>query len=182
MSSKNSENASEYNFKIYQLTKNLAEKYLEDIISALDLIPEVDPHTPEDVLSENSRGRILHAKWDHSLIVLTTDGAFAGLLIGYERESEENEQYPSHSIYISGLAVSKNFQGKGLGKFILQIWIDQCKEKGFLELNGKLRLSVQTNKEDWNRHVQKLYESFGFKKIAEKQYGNRIDNVYSLDL
>ena len=78
--------------------------------------------------------------------------------------------------------MSKNFQGKGLGKFILQIWIDQCKEKGFLELNGKLRLSVQTNKEDWNRHVQKLYESFGFKKISEKQYGNRSDNVYSLDL
>lgn len=171
-----------HNFKVYQLTKNLAEKYLEDIISALDLIPEVDPHTPEDVLSENSRGRILHAKWDHSLIVLTTDGAFAGLLIGYERESEENEQYPSHSIYISGLAVSKNFQGKGLGKFILQTWINQCKEERFIELDGKLRLSVQTNKESWNIHVQKLYESFGFKKISEKQYGNRSDNVYSLDL
>lgn len=169
-------------FKIHQLTRTLAEKYLEDIISALDLIPEVDPHTQDDVLFENSRGRILHAKWDHSLVALTEHDAFAGIIIGYERESEENEQYPSHCVYISGLAVCKNFQGKGLGKFILQTWIDQCKEKGFLELNGKLRLTVQTNKEDWNRHVKKLYESFGFKKIAEKKYGNRIDNVYSLEL
>ena len=169
-------------FKIHQLTRTLAEKYLEDIISALDLIPEVDPHTPEDVLSENSRGRILHSKWDHSLIALTTDNTFAGIIIGYERESEKNEQYPSHSIYISGFAVSKNFQEKGLGKFMLQTWIDQCREKGFVELSGELRLAVQTNKEGWNRHVQKLYESFGFKKIAEKQYGNRIDNVYSLEL
>ena len=179
---KSSKITSVHNFKIHQLTKALAEKYLEDIISTLDLIPKVDPHTPEDVLSENSRGRILHAKWNHSLIALTKDDKFAGIIIGYERASEKNEQYPSHCIYISGLAVSKNFQGEGLGKLIVQTWIDNCKEEGFIELDGKLRLAVQTNKEDWNRHVQKIYESFGFKKISEKQYGNRSDNVYSLDL
>lgn len=168
--------------KIYQLTKKLAEKYLEDIISALDLIPQVDKHTSEDVLPENSGNRVLHAKWKHSLIALDNNDNFAGILIGYERESEGNEQYPSNCIYISSIAVSENFQKRGLGKFLIKTWIDQCKEEGFLELSGKVRLGVQTNKEEWNKHVQGLYESFGFRKIAEKTYGNRTDNVYSLDL
>lgn len=51
---------------------------------------------------------------------------------------------------------------------------------GYKELKGAVHFSVQTNKEDWNKHVQKLYEFAGFKKIAEKQYENRTDNVYFL--
>lgn len=169
-------------FKIYKLTKNVAEKYLEDIVDALDLIPQVDKYTSDIVLSENKGDRILHAKWEHSLIALTDQNEFAGIVFGYEREKEGNNMYPENSIYLSDLAVSKNYQRKGLGKFLVHQWLEFNKKKGFLELAGPLKFSVQTNKEDWNAHVQRLYELLGFKKIAEKSYNNRVDNVYFLSL
>lgn len=169
-------------FKIFRLSKTLATKYLNEILAALDLIPEVDKHTPDDILQQKNDSRIFHAKWDHSLIVLHKNGGFAGIIMGYEREKEKNNQYPQNSIYINGLSITQEFQNQGIGKFLIKTWIDWNKKKGFLVLDGPLRFSVQTNKEKWNIHVQNLYESFGFKKIGEKKYGNRIDNVYILDL
>ena len=169
-------------FQIYSLIKDLAEKYVDDIIAALNLIPEIDKHNINDVLSEKKGERILHAKWKHSLIVLTADGEFVGVIIGYEREKEDNNQYPENSIYLNDLAVNGKFQKRGVGKFLTMVWLDWNKKIGFIELTGKLRFSVQTNKQDWNSHVQKLYEAVGFKKIAEKNYNNRTDNVYSLNI
>ncbi len=168
-------------FTIVPLTKQLAEKYAAPICSALDQIPQVDPHTPEQLLSESKGERVFHNKWDHSLIAFSGNN-FAGLIVGYEREQEGNEQYPFNSIYVSDFAVSKNYQKKGLGKFLIESWINYNKEKGFLKLQDTLKFSLQTNSADWNSHVQKLYESFGFKKIATKVYDNRVDNVYFLEI
>lgn len=158
----------------------LAKKYHDEICKALDLIPEVEPHTLEHLLMEHKGERILHKKWDHSFILLDGD-QFVGIAIGYEREAEGNDQFPKHSLYMNDLAISENYQKQGLGKFLLKLWLEKNTQIGFLELDGALRFSVQTNSADWNSHVQKLYESFGFKKIAEKEYDNRTDNVYVLE-
>src|SRR5690606_18131351 len=120
-----------------------------------------------------------HKKWEHGLIALA-DNDFAGLIVGYEREAESNNQYPENSIYVSDFAVDSKYQKKGLGKFLVETWLSYNQDKGFLELDGKLRFSLQTNSADWNNHVQNLYESYGFRKIATKQYDNRTDNVYFL--
>lgn len=167
-------------FEIYPLTKELAIKCMHSILASLDLIPMVDKHNEDDVLLEKSGERIFHAKWEHSLIALTSNGDFAGIIIGYEREKEKNLQYPNNSIYISGFATANAYQKKGLGKFLIKTWLEHNGKKGFLELEGSLKFTVQTNNAEWNNHVQKLYESFGFKKTSEKSYGNRTDNVYSL--
>lgn len=81
---------------------------------------------------------------------------------------------------MSEIAVSNKFQKRGLGKYLIQLWLEYNKIIGFVELNGILKFCVQTNKAEWNKHVQKLYESYGFKKVAEKQYNNRTDNIYNL--
>jgi ribosomal protein S18 acetylase RimI-like enzyme len=167
-------------FSIYKLTYELAQKYVADICTALDLIPEVDRHNPEQILASKKGDRVLYSKWQHSLIALTEQGEFAGVVIGYERKSEGNEQYPENCIYLNDLAVAANYQKKGLGKFIVQSWLDFNTKTGFLDLDGQLRFCVQTNSSDWNVHVQRLYESFGFTKISSKLYGNREDNVYVL--
>lgn len=169
-------------FNIYPLTKELAKEHMQGILEALDLIPMVDKHNEDDVLLEKTGERVFHAKWEHSLIALTLNGDYAGVIIGYEREKEENLQYPENSIYISSFAISNRHQKKGLGKFLCATWLEYNKKKGFLELEGKLKFTVQTNKAEWNSYVQRIYESLGFKKTAEKKYENRTDNIYSLNL
>lgn len=174
--------ASYHEFHLERLTKMLAEKYAEDIVTALDQIPMTDSHTKDKLLADKKGDRILYAKWEHSLIALDDKNSFAGIIVGYERKSEGNEQYPYNSIYLNDLAVGVNFQKRGLGRVLVNEWLKFNKKVGFKELDGSLRFSIQTNKADWNLHVQKLYESVGFKKIAEKAYDNRIDNVYFLDI
>jgi ribosomal protein S18 acetylase RimI-like enzyme len=169
-------------FKIYPLTRALADKYALPIISSLNQIPLTDTHSKEKLLSDIKGERKLYAKWDHSLIALTEANIFAGVIIGYERKKEQNSLYDKNCIYLNDFAVSSDFQKKGLGKALTNTWIEDTQNKGFMKLDGKLRLAVQTNKAKWNSHVQRLYESSGFKKIGEKGYENRTDNVYFLDL
>ncbi|MEK7572214.1 MAG: GNAT family N-acetyltransferase [Patescibacteria group bacterium] len=167
-------------YRLYPLTEALARRYAEDICASQDQIPLVEKHTLDQLLAVSNDKRVFHKKWDHSLIALTTTGAYAGIIIGYEREKENNERYPYNSIYVGSFAVAQKHQKKGLGKALLQAWLGYNKQKGFLALDGKLRFSLQTNSAAWNKHIQALYESFGFKKIATKTYDNRVDNVYFL--
>lgn len=168
-------------FGIYMLDEDLANAYVSEIVASLDLIPKVDCHTDEDVIGVKKGERILHAKWEHSFIALQNK-EFAGIIIGYEREKENNTQYPENCIYLSDLAVAQRFQNNGLGKFLSRFWLDWNKKVGFLKLSGRLKFCVQTNKEEWNNHVQKMYESLGFVKVSEKHYGNRTDNIYALNV
>ncbi len=168
-------------FNIFPLTAKIAEKYVSEICDALNQIPLVDPHTSDQILATSKPERTFHAKWEHSLIALDQNKEFAGVLMSYEREAEGNEQYPDNSIYLSDFAIASKHQKKGLGKFMIQSWLKRSSEIGFTKLKGPLHFSIQTNNADWNQHVQKLYETFGFKKIATKIYGNREDNVYRLD-
>jgi ribosomal protein S18 acetylase RimI-like enzyme len=165
-------------FTIFELTPVLVEKYSEEMCAALDQIPLVEPHTKEYLLSDTKGDRVLYAKWQHSLIALDNEDKFAGLIIGYERKSEGNEQYPENSIYLSDFATAATHQKKGLGKYLLKTWLEFNTEKGFLELDDELKFSVQTNAAEWNAHVQGLYESFGFIEIARKKYDNREDGVF----
>lgn len=167
-------------YQIFLLTPVLAQKYMSEICRSLDQIPSVEKHNASLILSLKKGERNLWKKWEHSCIALTQDSRYVGVLIGYEREAEGNEQYPVPSLYLSDLAIDSEFQRKGLGKLLVKVWLEHNREVGFLQLKGELVFSVQTNSDISNAHVQKLYESFGFQKTSEKMYDNRKDNVYFL--
>lgn len=169
-------------FKIYLLTKELAQEYADKIVEIIDQIPLAEPHSKEQLLSGFKGERKLHEKWKHSLIVFSENQKVAGVLIASEREKEDNDLYPVNCIYMNSFAVSPSFQKQGLGKFLLLTCLEYNKTKGFLELDGKLRFAVQTNSAEWNRHVQELYEELGFKKAGIKTYDNRVDYVYRLEV
>lgn len=158
---------SAYNF--YPLTQEIAHKYSREILHALDQIPQVEKHTHEQLMADKKEERILYSKWRHSTIALTHDHECAGIAIGYERAKENNEHYPEHCIYLSDFAVAEKYQRQGLGKALLKEWTHYNMKIGFLDLVGPLRFAVQTNAASWNRHVQALYESVGFKKIASNR-------------
>ncbi|WP_051654714.1 ribosomal protein S18-alanine N-acetyltransferase [Persephonella sp. IF05-L8] len=55
---------------------------------------------------------------------------------------------------ISMIAVKKEFQGKGVGKYVMSWFIDLCKQKGI----NNIWLEVSQN----NKKAIRFYESFGF--------------------
>jgi GNAT superfamily N-acetyltransferase len=167
-------------YRIFKLSAELAEVYVIQIGEALDLIPLVATHTPEVILATQDEAHEFHGKWEHSLIALDEHGEFVGVIMGYERESEGSPQYPHASIYMSDFAVAKSHQKQGLGKWMIDSWLDYNTKWGFRVLKGPLQFSVQINSAVWNRHVQTLYESFGFTKRSTKNYPNRNDIVYEL--
>lgn len=129
------------------------------------------------MLAKSKDNSFFYEKWQHSLIALKgTD--FVGVAIGSERKAEPDNHRPHDSIYVHGFAVVPEYQKQGLGKFLMQKWIDYNLAQGMLVLNSPLRLTLQTNSADWNIHVRRLYEQLGFKKIDLKPYDNRVDIVY----
>lgn len=162
-------------YTLGKLDRQTAEKYAKDLARLADQIPLV-PYREEEILAESKGERKFFGKWEHSLVVF--DGSKPiGLVIGYERQSEGNEQYPENTLYVSELAVDKEYQRRGIARQLLKSFFDYNTQLGFKHLEGDLNFSVQTNSADWNRHVQNLYASFGFAQRATKQYPNRVDVI-----
>ncbi|MFA5051991.1 MAG: GNAT family N-acetyltransferase [Patescibacteria group bacterium] len=163
-------------YDVYKLNKKTAIAHAKTIARLADSIPLVN-YTEKKILAESKLSRIFHGKWEHSLVVFDQDKPIA-VIIGYEREKENNDQYPQNSIYISELAVDENYQRQGLARELVKMFLDF--NKSFLHIDGDLQFSIQTNSADWNQHVINLYKSFGFKQIAAKKYDNRTDVVLKL--
>ncbi len=170
------EEFSKYTLKT--LDKKTAEKYSNDIAVLVGEIPLVK-YTPEEIVAESKDDRVFYGKWDHSLILLDEDKPIA-VVVSYERKSEGSSQYPNNTLYISELAVDRSYQKKGMAKNILNSFFQLNNKLGFKYLDGDLNYSVQTNIAEWNKHVQRLYESFGFKQRSTKQYDNRTDVVLGM--
>lgn len=169
---------SQYIFHIVSLSFERAQEFGNKIVKALDQIPQTEPHSLETLLSTHKDGRVFYAKWEHSYLALDSNDQFAGVIIGYERKHEDNDLYPTNTLYISSLAVAQQYQRQGLAKQLLTHWIECGMKTGFIALTGPLEFRAQTNSALWNIHVQKLYESVGFTKVGQKEYPNRIDEVY----
>jgi ribosomal protein S18 acetylase RimI-like enzyme len=114
------------------------------------------------------------------LLVLDKDVPIA-VIIGYERQSEENEQYPHNTLYIAEIATLSIYQHQGIGSRLLKFFLRYNRGLGLKYLKGALSFSVQTNAARWNEHVQHLYTSVGFIKRSIKTYPNRVDNIYGLE-
>jgi len=165
-----------YHYPVFLLSRDIAKKYAKDIARLVNTIPLVQ-YSEKEVLAEAKEDREFYSKWKHSLVVFD-DKKPIGVIIGYERKSEDNNQYSLNSLYISELAISEQLRNKGIARQLIKLFLDNNKK--FFTLDGDVVYSIQTNSADWNQHVIKLYESFGFKKIAEKQYENRKDVILYL--
>lgn len=164
------------NYPVYKLDEKLATRYSRKISALANLIPLVD-YNEEDILAQSKDKRIFYGKWEHSLIVFDNKKPIA-ILISYERKNEDNSQYPDNSIYISELAVAKDYQNKGIAKKLLGLFFKL--NDNFLHLEGSLLFTVQTNSAPWNKSVINLYKSLGFKEFSTKEYSNRTDVILRL--
>lgn len=165
------------NYKLEILSKNICKSKIEEILNILKLIPNSN-YKREEILAENKEERILYGKWEHSLVILN-DKEIVGILIGYEREKEKSGLYLENSFYINEIAVSKKYKGQGLGRKLLETFIEKTEK--FKYLDGKIKIRIQTTNSIENRKVISLYESLGFKKIGVKQYPNKEDIVMEIE-
>ena len=94
-------------------------------------------------------------------------GLFKGLkLIGelramYQSE-EEDKVIPGKRAYLYAFRIHKNYQGKGLGKYLASQVIDRLTEKGYSELT----IGV----EDDNERAIHIYKQFGFDELVARKY------------
>lgn len=167
--------------RVVTLSPNLVKVHSQEIIESLDQIPLTNPHSLAGLLAMEKPERSFLEKWQHSLIAFDEQDRYIGIAIGYERASEENELYPAHSIYLNDFAIHSDFQQQGFGRKLLLEFLAQNRRVGFLVLTGDVVFSVQTNAAAFNIHVQRLYESVGFKPITQKVYENRVDMVCWLE-
>lgn len=166
-------------FSLRTLTKQVANKYATELATLADLIPQVS-YTEKEILAESKGKRVFYGKWDHSLVLFDENKPIA-VLIAYERMGEGNDQYPQNTIYLSELAVDKNYQENGIARNLLKNFLSHNNKVGLKHLEGELNYSIQTNSADWNKHVQDLYKSFGFTQRATKNYNDRTDVILGLE-
>lgn len=162
-------------FSVLELEKRIAEEHASELVKMLNQIRGVN-YTQEIVTSNQTLVGVCHEKWNHSLVVLDERRSI-GVVMGYEREAEGNEQYPENTLYIGELAVMEDYQRRGIGRALLRTFLDYNKRKGFLCLTGDFNFSIQTNSAPWNQHVQNLYKFFGFSVRTTVDYPNRTDFV-----
>lgn len=165
-------------YPILPLTKDLADKFKHQIVEIWNLIP-LSKHQPDDILQEGDGEKVYLGKWEHSLIVLDQDqNEVVAFIVGYERPAEANLEYPKPSLHLKSLGVAKKYQQHGIGRKLVDTWLKFNSDIGYKHLPGELQFSTQTNGADFNQHVQRFYESFGFQKTAEKDYPNKHDFIY----
>ncbi len=85
----------------------------------------------------------------------------------------ENETMPGE-LYIDTISVYPDFQGKGIGKKLLQAIQIQAKQEG----HKKIGLLVDVD----NPNAKKLYTALGYKSAGFKQLGTGIYEHLQLDL
>lgn len=164
------------NYLVYVLDKETAIAHTQTITNLADTIPLVN-YSEEEVLADSKPGRIYHGKWKHSLLVFDQEKPIA-IVISYERDKENNDQYPENCLYVSELAVDEKYRGQGIAKALIRLFLKHNKK--FLHLSGRPVYKIQTNSAPWNQYVIDLYKSFGFQEVGEKQYENRKDVILEL--
>lgn len=164
-------------YKVFLLSKELCIEKIEEIVNLLKLIPYSN-YTKDDILAEKKEDRVLYGKWEHSLIMMDSD-EIVGILIGYEREKEENDLYGDNCFYINEIAVSRKYKGKELGKYLLNYFIESVKEYKYLK--GEIKIRIQTTNSKENKKVIELYERVGFKKVGIKKYLLKEDIVLEIN-
>lgn len=163
-------------FSLYILDKETAEKYKNEILSLLQLIPKSD-YKIYDIVREKKEERVFYGKWKHSLILFDKDKVI-GVLIAYEREKEENNLYSENSFYINETAVHKDYQGYGIGKYLIGYFLENTKD--FICLSGEKIFKIQTEDSIENIKVINFYKSFGFSETGKKKYPEKYDLVMEL--
>lgn len=89
-------------------------------------------------------------------------------------ESEDERAVKGQRAYLSAFRVHEEYQGRGLGKELMQFVIDRLTEDGYAELT----IGV----EDDNERAKHMYERFGFTRLIARKYEEYQGDGYEFGL
>ncbi len=155
---------------VHALSEPEARQHSSRLVELANLIPKVGYSADGLLQDRRSDGREMKNRWHHTY-VLTENDEIVGMIIGYERAAEENDQYPTLSLYMSELAVDSEKRKQGYATMLIKRYLTDAARAGIENY------TLQTNAAEWNEPVRKFYERFGFRVDGTKTYQNRTDVI-----
>jgi ribosomal protein S18 acetylase RimI-like enzyme len=112
------------------------------------------PDTPWDPFGNLERLKAIPLE---GLLIAEVDGAYAGFLYWFIGENPWFDSETKRFAYITEVHIVEKYQGKGIGKTLLQHALTQLKEK-------PVRVYISTTES--NRVARHLYENAGFRQFS----------------
>lgn len=136
----------------------------EEFIKLKDLFPG-----NEELWIKYSKQRL--KQFDNKEIdvyVIEDTNEFIGeLTVNYISHDLLSETIPNIRVYFEAFRIDKKYQGKGLGKKLIEYTINDLKEKGFKEFT----IGVEED----NERAKHIYFKYGFTKAIDYGKGDEFD-------
>ena len=124
----------------------------------LFLLGELFEYNDLNEMIQNNSPKIESGEID--IFVLYFDGALVGELRVMYSNTDERFAQRGKRAYLYAFRIHKDFQNKGLGKYLLKYVVEKLTNKGCFELTVGV--------EDDNEIAKHIYNSFGFDKIISR--------------
>lgn len=125
----------------------------------------------DDMLAENAS--LIQNRTMDIFILLKGEKLIGELHVGYESE-DRLEAVKGVRAYLSAYRVHKDFQGMGLGKFLMKSVLDTLVAEGYSEFTVGV--------EDDNDRALHIYKEFGFSEVIARKYEEYQGDGYEYNL
>ncbi|MDE5576832.1 MAG: GNAT family N-acetyltransferase [Oscillospiraceae bacterium] len=141
-------------------------------VSELPRLTELfDYNDIDDMLAENAS--LIQNRIIDIFILLEGEKLIGELHVSYESE-DRLEAIRGGRAYLSAYRVHKDFQGMGLGKFLMKSVIDTLAAEGYSEFTVGV--------EDDNDRALHIYKKFGFSQVIARKYEEYQGDGYEYNL
>ena len=141
-------------------------------VSELPRLTELFDYNDIDAMIEENTSCIQNGVMD-IFILLDGEKLIGELHVSYE-SNDRLEAFRGVRAYLSAYRVHKDFQGMGLGKFLMNSVIDTLAAEGYSEFTVGV--------EDDNDRALHIYKEFGFGEVIARKYEEYQGDGYEYNL
>ncbi|MDE6746241.1 MAG: GNAT family N-acetyltransferase [Oscillospiraceae bacterium] len=141
-------------------------------VSELPRLTELFDYNDIDAMLAENTSLIQNRIMD-IFILLEGEKLIGELHVGYESE-DRLEAVKGVRAYLSAYRVHKDFQGMGLGKFLMKSVLDTLAAEGYSEFTVGV--------EDDNDRALHIYKEFGFSQVIARKYEEYQGDGYEYNL
>lgn len=152
-----------------RIKKEDASDYWKLRLRALKEYPEAFASSYEESLSKplDEVANRISDNDDNYILGAFNNNKMIGM-VGFKREASKKLQ---HKAVIWGMYIAPEYQGRGIGRKLLEEIIDRAKHMGSLK---QINLVVVTS----NEQAKRLYQSLGFQQYCIERKALKVGNTY----
>ena len=149
--------------------EHLSESRLKDFVNYLENLPQ-EAYSKNIVLDEKDILSFRYYPGNKYVVAVDIEGK----ILGHICIMQPKVKYGYHQEHIVEIHINvlNNYQGKGVGKAMLEYFLDWIKKNNLKKNKNEKIKKIKTKILANNKKVIKLFEKFGFKKEAllEKEW------------